>query len=354
MKVLFSGGGTLGPVTPLLAMREYFGAHEHEYVWVGTKKGPESGLATLAGIPYFGMPAGKLRRYFSLWNIVDGFVFVGSFFRALVLLLKLKPDVCITAGGFVSVPVHYAAFVLGIPTWVHQQDVKIGLANRLMGRFARVITTALKNQEDKFRNRRALWLGNPIRPDIFVAKKSHARNFFGIISDLPVLFVTGGGTGSERVNQITLEAVPSLEGVCEIIHLYGQRPSELIERAGKRFSHYRPYKFFSSEMAQAYAASDLVVSRGGFGTITELAALKKPSIFIPKPGHQEQNVKLLTDVGAAISLDQEVTNGNHLVALVKRLLADRHELNRMGGDLFELLPPANSDRLKDILFNIAK
>src|SRR3989338_170672 len=241
MKILFSGGGTLGPVTPLLAIHEtikktYPNSH---FLWVGTRRGPEQELVEQAGISFSTLSSGKFRRYISLWNIIDiTRIFIG-FFHALKLLWKEKPNFCVSAGGFVSVPIHWAAWWLGIPTWVHQQDMAIGLANKLMVPFARVITTSLKIHLDSFPKCKTVWLGNPVRSEIITGSREDALKLFKLDPKLPVIFATGGGTGSLRINQLIIEAIPNLKGICQVIHLSGkERPRELVERAVNSFSDY--------------------------------------------------------------------------------------------------------------------
>lgn len=351
MKVLFSGGGTLGPVTPLLAMWDAIhSAHgDATALWVGTKKGPERALVEDAGILFYEIPTSKMRRYFSPLNILDVFKMVVAFFSAVRLLLSERPDVCISAGGYTSVPVHWAAWWLGIPTWIHQQDVVVGLSNKLMRGIAKQITTALQASTTQFSSKKTVWLGNPIRTDILSGSKDSAVKRFGLDSSLPVVFVTGGGTGSLKVNQLVVEAVQHLKGFAQVIHLTGkERPQELVQRAEKHFPYYHVYQFFTEEMKDAYAVADIVISRGGFGTITEIAALKKPALLIPKPGHQEANVTYLAKADAVIVVDEETSDGNFLAKKIRLLLENREERSSLGNRIHTLLPPADRARIVEI------
>lgn len=357
MKIIFSGGGTLGPVTPLLAIAEAVKPESvsAEFVWIGTQDGPERALVTAAGMGFVTIPAGKLRRYFSLLNFVDVFKIVWAFFLSLAILWRERPDACVSAGGFVSVPVHWAAWCLGIPTWIHQQDIEIGLANRLMVPVAALVTTALESQVAAFPKYKTVWLGNPVRKAVREGNAARARELFHLQPHMPVLFATGGGTGSQRVNEMIVEAVQHLQQHCEIVHLSGkERPKEAAEYAAKIFNHYHAYQFFTDEMKDAYAVAAIVVSRGGFGTLTELAALRKPAILIPKPGHQEQNVAFLAEAGAAILLDERTTNGYHLAGIIRELLADTKRREEMGEKLHALLPPAESKQLVSMMRRLVR
>jgi UDP-N-acetylglucosamine--N-acetylmuramyl-(pentapeptide) pyrophosphoryl-undecaprenol N-acetylglucosamine transferase len=356
IKIVFSGGGTLGPVTPLLAIanavqKKYPDA---AFSWLGTNFGPERMLVEEHHIRFTSIPAGKLRRYFSVFNFFDLFNVAFAFFISLAYLWKENPDVCVSAGGFVSVPVHMAAWCLGISTWIHQQDVDIGFANRLMTPYATLITTALEEQVTRFPKGKTRWLGNPVRSDIFAGSTIVARQIFSLNTNLPVVFATGGGTGSLRVNQMVVEAVQHLQGVCEIIHLSGkERPVDAVNYAAKIFPHYHAYQFFTDEMKEAYAVASIVVSRGGFGTLTEVAALKKAAILIPKPGHQEANVGFLSHGGAAILLDERTTSGYHLATIIKTLLLQNEAREEMGERLHGILPPAKESDLVAIIERFA-
>ncbi len=333
MKIIFSGGGTLGPVTPLLAVAEAYSEKypDTEYVWIGTKNGPEKDFVEKHNIRFVALTSGKWRRYFSFWNISDLVLIVIAFFQSLFFLIKEKPALLVSAGGFVSVPLHWAGALLGIPEWIHQQDWQVGLANKLMAPFADTITVALKKNITEFSKNKTMWLGNPVRPQILKGDKERAKNRFNINSDLPVILAMGGGTGSFKINQMVVEAIAHLEGTCEIIHLSGkERPQESVEHASKFFSFYHHHPFFTDEMADAYAIAEIVISRGGFGSISEIAALSKPAILIPKPGHQYDNVKFIADEKAAIFIDERTADGNYLAKTIKELLDDDIEKKRLG------------------------
>ncbi|OGH86601.1 MAG: hypothetical protein A2493_02915 [Candidatus Magasanikbacteria bacterium RIFOXYC12_FULL_33_11] len=358
MKVLFSGGGTLGPVTPLLAIKDVIDkAHKgSEFFWIGTKTGPEKDfLGKSSNLKFFAITSGKFRRYFSLFNILDIFkIFIG-FFQAFAILWKTNPDLCISAGGFVSVPVHMAAWFLGIPTWIHQQDIKVGLSDKLMAPFAKKITTAVEKNIELFSAKKTLWLGNPVRKEIFEGNKENARKLFHLKKDLPVIFATGGGTGSLRVNQLVVEAAGHLSGVAQIIHLTGkERSQELAQRAEKMLEDYQVHKFFTTEMKEAYAISDIIVSRGGFGTISEISALGKVAVIIPKPGHQVSNVKFLEENHAAVFVNEVTSDGLYLAKVLRSLLEDKDRIKMLSQNLKKLLPPATEDDIISLVEKLVK
>ena len=346
MKVIFSGGGTLGSVTPLLAIADHLKSlhHDAEFVWVGTEAGPERDVLAAERMRYLPLAAGKLRRYVSFLNVIDVARLLIGFVQACRILWREDPDACISAGAYVSVPLHLAAWWFGVPAWIHVEDIQIGFANRLMAPFARVITTATEQNVKKFARKKSIWLGSPMRPEFFSGNKIEAAKFFHLQAGLPTILVIGGSAGSLRVNQIVVEAIHHLEGAAQIIHLTGRdRPQELIRRAETGFPQYHPYQFLTGEMKHAYAAADIVVARAGFGTLAEAAARQKTLILIPKAGHQEINAKYLMNKEAALALDERTATGAHLAQLIKQLLAGSGRRNELGKKLALALPVAKKE-----------
>ena len=356
-KIVFSGGGTLGPVVPLLAIAEAYRAKDPrvQLVWVGTKNGPERELVEQYDIPFFTMTAGKWRRYFSWWNFFDIFKIIAAFFKSIIFIWQEQPDLLVSGGGFVSVPLHWAGRILGVPTWIHQQDVEPGLANRLMAGFAKKITTALREGSYQFNQKKTEWLGNPSR-DLGGVNKETAYAQFGIPAGAPVIFALGGGTGSAKLNQMILEALPSWPREWHVIHLVGKdRPSELQSRAMAVFSNYHVHKFFTTEMKQAYALADVVICRAGFSTITELASLSKAAIIMPMAGtHQEKNVKMFADNNAVVALNEDTDTGLKLAQMVKDLIGNEDLRLRLGKRLNEVLPRAKPERIVEIIDELVR
>jgi len=342
----------LGPVMPLLAVAEICRARDAatQFVWVGTKTGPERELVEKYDIPFFVIGAGKWRRYFSLLNILDLFKLFIAFFQSLFLLWQEKPDLLISAGGFVSVPLHWAGALLGIPAWVHQQDIRPGLANRLMAPFAKKITVAVKDTAKFFSAKKTEWIGNPSR-ELTVENIALAKKKFNLVEGKPVIFALGGGTGSNYINRIVLETLSGLPRDWQVLHLTGkERPGELAKRATGAFPNYHVYQFFNAEMAEAYAVADVVVARAGFATLAELAALAKPAVIVPMGGtHQEDNARYFADRQAVILLPEQIDGGLKLTQIVKELIANPTKLARLGKRLHELLPRAKEEKILEII-----
>lgn len=359
VKIVLSGGGTLGPVVPLLAIADTYRQANPavNFIWFGTAQGPERDLVVGKGIPFFVLGSGKWRRYISALNLFDLGRIAVALVKSLWWLWREKPDLLISAGGFVSVPLHWAGWLLGIPAWVHQQDVRIGLANRFIFWAAERVTTALSDTASKLAAYKAEWLGNPTRELVAApARVAEWRASLGIPPGAPVIFALGGGTGSHRVNQLVLEALPHWRADWHVIHLVGrERPRELMERAVKVFPNYHVFTFFQNEMALAYALANVVIGRAGFGTLAELAMFKKPAVIIPQAGtHQEVNVRYLVERHAIFTLDERVDDGLKLSQVV-RALVERRELGaELGNRLAAVLPRARPERLVAIINELVR
>lgn len=350
MKIILSGGGTLGPVTPLLAMRAAIVERfpDAEFVWVGTADGPEKSLIEAAGLPYFAIGAGKWRRYFSFLNLIDIAKILFAFFQSAILIWQEKPDLLISAGGFVSVPLHWAGYFLGVRSWIHQQDIVPGLANRLMAPIADQITVSINDSVRHFARKKTTWIGNPAR-DLSGVSSRAGRQFFHFSEHSPVIFILGGGTGSTRLNQMVLEALTAWPKDWQIIHLYGrERPSDSLEHARSIYSNYHPYPFFTDEMKYAYASADVVVARAGFNTITELAAVGKPAILMPKEGHQEENARYFLKKEAALMLNEKTDGGLKLSQMVKDLALFPEHGRLLVKNLQSSLPIASPSSIRSI------
>ncbi len=350
MKILFSGGGTLGPVTPLLALVETLRARENaadfEFAWIGTERGVELPYIRRADIQTFTIASGKLRRYFSLKNFTDIVQLGKGFFQARAILKEFCPDVVVTAGGFVSVPVHFAARTLGIPSVVHQQDVIVGLANRIMAFIATKITVSIEDHLKKFNQKKVVYTGNPVRPSVLDGSREKGIELFKLQPDRATVFIFGGGTGSENINHSVEQLVKDCAGMFQIIHLTGS--SRMQPKIADNFYH--PYPFFIGEMAHAYAAADVVVSRAGFNAITEIAAWGKPAILIPIHGsHQEANAKFVADQGAAIIIDEMSLSAAQLYEQVRALLTDEEAYKQQAEKITQLFPKNGADQVVDVI-----
>ncbi len=335
---MMTGGGTLGPVTPLLAIVQAWKKADADVhvTWVGTPRGPEKELIESRGIPFTSLSAPKLSRHrIWLWPFVP-FHFLGSCLYAIYLLKKREPDLIFTAGGFTSVPIVLIAWFLHIPTWVHQLDVKVGLANRLMAPFATRISATWEASLEVLSAEKTSLYGGIVRAEL---KDGHGRKFLerhGLDSERMTLFVTGGGTGAESINDAMRSLASTLIKKMNVIHLTGKGKMISLPEAFK--DRYLAVEMMNADMVDALDAADLVVSRAGMGTMMELIALKKPTIFLPIVGsQQEENLVPVEQIGAAVILHNPTPQ--HLKQEIMKLAKDeKHcgELSRKLGGLLRM------------------
>ncbi|MDD4995646.1 MAG: UDP-N-acetylglucosamine--N-acetylmuramyl-(pentapeptide) pyrophosphoryl-undecaprenol N-acetylglucosamine transferase [Patescibacteria group bacterium] len=352
MKVLFTGGFTLGPVTPLLAVSEEIRRRDPlaDVFWIGTMSGPERELIAEYNIPFKAIVTAKFRRYFSLYNLVDFFYFFVGLMQSFIYLLGNRPDVIVSAGGFVSVPVVFAGWALGIPSLIHQQDVRPGLANRLMAPFAKVITVSFEKSLKDFSSNKSKWIGNPVREDVLRGNRRESLEYFNFTNEKPVLLVLGGGTGAARINELVKETLSELLKFCQVLHIAGPRKGNISEDK----SGYRVYPLLTEGMSRAYDAADLVVSRAGMGTLTELAALAKPAIIIPMPdSHQEKNVEIFESANAAQYLPQETLTPERFVETIRHSFEHLDELREKAKRKSIILPRGARDKMADLIIGLA-
>ncbi len=301
-KVLLTGGGTLGPVTPLLALAEVWNRRDPlvEFHWIGTPKGPEQELIEKEGIQFLALSTPKLDRH-RIWQwpfILPHLIF--SCFKAYKMLQKIKPDIIFTAGGYVSIPVFWMAWFLGIPTWVHQLDVTPGMANKLMAPFARRVSVTWEDSASGFSEDKVLIVGGIARSKLERGSAVSFEQKYKLDDSKPTLFVTGGGTGAQVLNEAMEVIGRDLVKTMNVVHLTGK--GKMIERL-KEIPGYIIEEFFTDDMPDAFNAADVVVSRAGMGTILALITLKKPTILIPiANSHQEENARVLKERNAIVTV----------------------------------------------------
>jgi len=353
MKIVFTGGGTLGPVVPLLATIEALKElkPESEPVWVGTRTGVERAFVSGKGIRYFWIPSGKLRRYFDLRNILSPFITAAGFLKALILLVRLRPKAVVGAGGFVQVPLVYAAKCLRIPVVIHQQDLEAGLANRLSARVASVVTTVFPEAEKELGKKIAV-IGNPCRrliSDLVDPSKRAINREAGVKRWLfdgtrPTILVLGGGTGAAGLNQKIVQCLDEFLSVANVLLISGKGKMPEIEPR----KNFVAVEFLNEEMAEAYAIADLVVCRVGLGTLTEIGTLGLPAVLVPFAGHQEKNAAYFASKGAAVALAPDVSDAVFSDTIL-RLLADRDRRLLLGQKIADLFPPDAARRLAQMI-----
>jgi UDP-N-acetylglucosamine--N-acetylmuramyl-(pentapeptide) pyrophosphoryl-undecaprenol N-acetylglucosamine transferase len=314
LNIAFTGGGTGGHIYPGLAVAEKLktlpAGSEYRIFWIGSNSGRDRSIAEGAGLEFFGIPSGRLRRYFSLKTVPDTFRVLAGFFAARKILKKQKADILFSKGGFVSVPPCAAAASLGIPVCTHESDFSPGLATGLNLHFVRKtggrVFTAYADTARFFpaaQQNMVTVSGNPVRSAFRNADPEKGRAFLEIGPEERVLLVLGGSQGAKEINDLVRSSLDELRRRYTVVHQTGPE-QDLDLRRGKG---YIPLPYINEEMPHVLAAAELVLGRSGAGTVWEAAATGKPMILIPLSGSgtrgdQVENARFFEQAGAAVVL----------------------------------------------------
>ncbi|MCA6611620.1 MAG: undecaprenyldiphospho-muramoylpentapeptide beta-N-acetylglucosaminyltransferase [Pseudanabaena sp. M158S2SP1A06QC] len=312
-KIVLTGGGTAGHVSPNLALIPALTADNWEIFYIGSSNGLEKQLVAEVGLPYYGISSGKLRRYFSWQNFIDPFKVIKGIFDAYGAIAKIKPQVVFSKGGFVTVPVILASWLQRIPVIIHESDFSSGLANRLSLPFATKVCVTFPETAKNLAKygSKVQHTGLPIRPDIRNGKADRGRAFCGIYGDLPVLFVVGGSTGSAKINLAVRSILDILTQKYQVVHACGKGH---LDPNLKDYPRYCQFEYLGTELADVLAMADLVVSRSGANAIFEFLTLRKPNLLIPlsklsSRGDQILNAKSFQSRGySAVLFEEDLTS----------------------------------------------
>ncbi len=324
-RIILTGGGTAGHVTPNLALLPGLREAGFEIRYIGSHAGMERELVEAAGIPYDGISTGKLRRYFDLKNFTDPFRVVKGFFDARKILKKYRPDVVFSKGGFVSVPVVLAAKGLHIPVLIHESDMTPGLANRLSLPAASKICCNFPETAENLPQGRTVVTGCPIRRELLTGTPEAGRAYTGLSPDRPVILIIGGSLGSVAVNTAVRRILPALLSDFQVIHLCGKGN---LDESLEGTEGYVQYEYISEPLKDLFALADVVVSRAGANAICELLALRKPNILIPlsanaSRGDQILNAASFKKQGFSEVIEEEEVTDETLLSAIRQVYADR-------------------------------
>ena len=357
----FTGGGTGGHIYPGLAVIESLRkCFSGRIIWIGSKKDSDRATVEAAGVEYFSIPSGKLRRELSLKNLADAFRVLAGYFAARRILAREKPVLLFSKGGYVSVPPCRAAADLGIPYITHESDLTMGLATRLNARRAERLLVSYGETRAGLAPAladRTTVVGNPIRAAIRAGDAARGRAILGVEAGLPVVFFIGGSQGARQVNGLVLDILPELAKMAFVVHQTGDTGIAQAEEAaramaaadGGRAGRYRPYAYIRDELPDILAAADLVVGRAGAASLWEASALSKPMVLIPLAGtgtrgDQVDNARLFEEAGAATVLTGEDANPGKLLETIGHYLDDPEARKEAGLAAREL---AGSDAAGD-------
>lgn len=325
-KIIMTGGGTAGHVTPNLALMEPLKAEGFEISYIASKGTLTQPLIERAGIPFYPIQTGRLHRAFTWENLINPFKNIVGFFQSLRVMRKVKPNVVFAKGGFVSVPVVAAAWFRGIPVVSHESDYTPGLANRLCKNFAKVICTNFEETVQFLPKGKAVCTGTPIRRELGEGSREKGLALCGFTADKPVLLVMGGSQGAGPLNDSVRSALPELTKTFQIIHLCGR--DNLAPELGDTPGYFQ-LEYANEELGDLYAASDIMLSRAGANALAEILMLALPAILVPLPaasgsrGDQVLNAESFEKKGYSVLLPQDEMTDERLVAEANRLYENR-------------------------------
>ncbi len=326
-KIILTGGGTAGHVTPNIALVPALRELGYDILYVGTYQGIEKELIEKEGIPYQGISSGKLRRYFSLKNFTDPFRVLKGFSEAKKIIKDYKPDVVFSKGGFVTVPVVFAADQLGVPVIIHESDMTPGLANRLSIPHAKKVCHNFPETAEHLPEGKGVLTGSPIRKELFTGNPKAGLKLAGFHSNLPVLLVVGGSLGAKAINEAVRASLDTLTKSFQIIHLTGKGKKD---PSYDSYPGYVQFEYISEEMKDLFAAADIILSRAGANAIFEILALHKPNILIPLPASQSRGDQLLNaesfrKQGFSYVLQEEMIRPNVLCQAIWEVYQKRQD-----------------------------
>jgi UDP-N-acetylglucosamine--N-acetylmuramyl-(pentapeptide) pyrophosphoryl-undecaprenol N-acetylglucosamine transferase len=350
--IAVTGGGTGGHIFPCIAVIDELRRRGYErFLWIGQGKGLEELWARKIGVPFYGIRAGKLRRYLSLKNAIDGLSVLVGVLQCMRVVRRARPLLLFSKGGFVSVPPVIAARMLRVPVVTHESDIIPGLATRIISRFASMVCVSFQKTLECFPGRRTAFTGNPVRKIIREGDREAGAAFLRLDEAAPVVLVVGGSSGASRLNAAVWKMREKYRLPFVLVHLCGEGN---LREGLTPDPRYRQYPFIGEQMGDVIAASDIVVSRAGAGALSEFACLSKPAVLVPLPksasrGEQIENAGYFQEHGAAVVISNRELNEDLLFDTIQRLLADRKRLKAMGASAHALTAEGAEKAICDIL-----
>lgn len=360
MKVVIAGGGTGGHLFPGIAVAEEFKRRDAraEITFIGTARGLEAKVVPMEGYKIRFISAegylGKspIRKAVSLLKLLSAIT------ASRAILKSLAPDIVIGTGGYVSVGPVVSARLLSIPSLVMEQNLVPGLANRMLSRVADAVTATYHESVTRFPGVRIFFTGNPVRKSILKAERASALGRFSLDEERLTVFVFGGSTGARSINNAVTNALGHLlpfKGKVQFLHQTGRQDCDAVGKAYSQLGFKAAVLPFIYQMADAYAASDLVISRAGATTLAELTALGKPAILIPylhAGGHQEFNARKLAAMGACRLIPEQELGGRLLAGVISELLGSEETLLSMSRQARALGRPDAAQKVVDIAMSL--
>ena len=359
MRIVLTGGGTGGHLFPLVAVAKKIKEKKPdvEFLFIGPNGELEKKIMAAEGISIKKAISGKMRRYFSPVNFVDFFKIPVGIIQALRHLLKFMPDAIFSKGGYASIPTVIAGWIYRIPIMIHESDANPGMANSMLAKFSQRVAISYPQAEVYFPAEQVVLTGNPLRSDIASGDPQKSRAEFSLTDSKKIIFVWGGSQGSKVINDKILEILPELLKKYQIIHQTGEKNFEEVKhKAGEmgiKAGHegYFVLPFIDENLKDILAVSDLVISRAGSTSISEIAANGKPSIIIPLGNsandHQRMNAYAAAKVGGCIVLEEGNLGENMLLEKIDELMNNEELRNKMAANIKSFYHSDAADRIAD-------
>ncbi|BDS15614.1 undecaprenyldiphospho-muramoylpentapeptide beta-N-acetylglucosaminyltransferase [Aureispira anguillae] len=305
--IVFTGGGTLGHVMPNLPLIEHYQQEGWKVSYIGSKAGEERAKIEGLGIPYYPIRTGKLRRYFDFQNFLDIFNVAIAIVQSFFLLLRLRPTVLFSKGGYVALPPVIGAWLMRVPTIIHESDMTPGLTTKISKRFAKQICVSFQNATRFFPKDKVHWTGLPVRNLVFQANKARGLEVSGFTGKRPILLTFGGSLGAAFLNTMIRENVKNGNlAAYDVINICGSGKLD----PTMQFDNYVQFESLADDFLHIMKASDLVITRGGATSLFELLAMKKLHIIIPlsknaSRGDQIHNANYFSSLEVSTFLEEE-------------------------------------------------
>jgi UDP-N-acetylglucosamine--N-acetylmuramyl-(pentapeptide) pyrophosphoryl-undecaprenol N-acetylglucosamine transferase len=376
VKVVVSGGGTGGHTLPVIAVINSLNQNypNLEIIFIGSRFGIESKLIPKIGVKYYGISAGKFRRYHRSMilniidpttlfkNIKDFFNFIKGIKEAYNILAHEKPDVVFAKGGYVSLPVGISARLKKIPLVIHESDLVMGMANRRISPHAQRVCVSFPKKNYPDISKEVLeYTGNPVRDDITAGRGEEFKKSIGFSGTKKTVLILGGSQGSQFINELVINILENLLDVAQVIWIAGERDVDWISyeiknKIPKEMQQaVRIFGFVGSEIGDIYAASDLVISRAGSNVLFEMALLGKPTILIPlgssAGGHQYENARYFSRHGGAYIFNQNGLQPKKVFNLIKYLFDNPDELVILSNKIKTLANSSAASLVADIIYD---
>ena len=359
MKIVLTGGSTGGHIIPLIAVARAIKKREIdvEFIFIGPKNNFSQKFMQAEGVDIKHAMSGKMRRYFSFQNIIDIFKIPIGIVQALWHLLWFMPDAIFSKGGCDTLPVVIAGWIYRIPIMIHESDANPGMANSVLAKFATRVAVSFPSAETYFPAEQVVITGSPLREDINQGNAENARRLFSLSESKKTIFVFGGSQGAKIINEKILGILPEILKNYQVIHQTGEKNfKEIEEKAGELgikngYGGYHALPFIGEEIKDILAVADLVVSRAGSSSISEIAANAKPAIIIPieksANNHQKMNAYSIAKMGGCVVLEEANLGEHMLISNIKDILENEELRNKLIANIKAFYHPDAADRIAD-------